>query len=605
MIVRKNLRELLAWITIFIFTIIAASTELLGFFNIINHLTIKLLWLVVILISILIFIRSKKKQRYIFIKKEIKNFQSIFILLIILITFLISLIYPPNTLDAMSYHMTRIMHWIQNGNVDIYPTNDFRELIMGPLPEYVILHFYLLINGDNFSNLVQWYSMLVSCITVSLISKEFGCDSKFQIFSALFCATIPMGIMQSTSTQTDYIATMFLVIMAYTVIKYINTKLVKYIFLFSLSLGLGILTKGTVYIFGFSFCIWLGIHALFKDLKNFKYYLLIPVIVVAINIGQFSRNIIITNNPIGLNNKSNIYTNEIINFKTLTSNLIRNSGLNLALPKQSINLNITKKGIDLLHDKINISSRDTSTTTSGGYYIPFSFYESTAPNTLHFVIFLFIAYLLTFKQKLPQNHKYYFICIIFGYVFFSLIMKWAIQNNRHLLSFFVLCSPIVSYSLFKLKQLKLNKAIIICLMIYSAPYVFFNKSRPLIGELKFNKQSINFSKPFYLKQNREELYYIAHNFFSKKNLYKLHLQTVRKIAKANCDTIAIQNPEYNGMVYPFLALLIKEFESKAKDIKYINLNVTNNSFLKSDNEKKTKKVCAIVEFNNNMNLILL
>ena len=64
MIVRKNLRELLVWITIFIFTIIAASTELLGFFSIINHLTIKLLWLVVILISILIFIRSKKTKIY-------------------------------------------------------------------------------------------------------------------------------------------------------------------------------------------------------------------------------------------------------------------------------------------------------------------------------------------------------------------------------------------------------------------------------------------------------------------------------------------------------------------------------------------------------------
>ena len=128
MIVRKDVRDFIVWLTVYIFTIIAFSSELLSFFNIINHLAIKFLWLLVILISILILIKTKKKQKYILIKKEIKNFESIIILFILLTTFLISLIYPPNTLDAMSYHMSRIMHWIQNKNVDIYPTNDFREL---------------------------------------------------------------------------------------------------------------------------------------------------------------------------------------------------------------------------------------------------------------------------------------------------------------------------------------------------------------------------------------------------------------------------------------------------------------------------------------------
>jgi len=183
-------------------------------------------------------------------------------------------------------------------------------------------------------------------------------------------------------------------------------------------------------------------------------------------------------------------------------------------------------------------------------------------------------------------------------------MKWTIQNNRHLLSFFVLSSPIISYSLFKLKKVKLNKVIIVCLMMYSVPYIFFNKSRPLIGELKFNKDSVNYSKPFYLKQNREELYYIADKFFKNRDLYKLHLQIVEKIVKSKCDKIGIQNSNYNDMVYPFLALLINEFNSKSKNIKYINLNVTNNSLLK-DNKNNTKEICAIVEFDNNMNLILI
>ena len=153
-----------------------------------------------------------------------------------------------------------------------------------------------------------------------------------------------------------------------------------------------------------------------------------------------------TKNPIGLSKENNIYTNKIINLSSLTSNLLRNTGLNLAVPNQQINIKITKKIVDSLHKFTGISSRDPRTTKTGGYYIPFSFYESSAPNTLHFIIII-ISFVFLLRKKKYQKQNFYIFSILLGYILFSLIMIWAIQNNRHLLSLLAISSPIIGRDL--------------------------------------------------------------------------------------------------------------------------------------------------------------
>ena len=278
MIINKEMkicsRELFLWIVLIVGIFITLTTEVLSLFNFLNRLSILICWLILFVFGLVkLHNLSRLNSFNILSKKNISSslifFSFLSLFIILFMTFLTALIYPPNTPDSMSYHMPRVMHWIQNQNVDFYPTSTTRQLYVSPFSEYVILHLQLIVNGDRLANLVQWFSMFGSLIGVSLIARELGGNTKSQIFSTLFCATIPMGILQSTSTQTDYVVSFWIVILVYFLLCYIRLGLPAYIYGFAVVLGLGVLTKQTVYIFALPFCIWLLINVIKKKTLPF------------------------------------------------------------------------------------------------------------------------------------------------------------------------------------------------------------------------------------------------------------------------------------------------------------------------------------------------
>ena len=149
-----TLREKILFYSIFFSVFIILTTELLSFLNSLNRFTITTCWLVFLSFLFFLHNQSVRKNHNLSTKKKFQIY--IFIIFIILIlTFLIAIIYPPTTPDSMSYHMTRVMQWVQNNNIDFFPTSSTRQLIMSPFAEYVILHLYLITNSDILSNLGQ------------------------------------------------------------------------------------------------------------------------------------------------------------------------------------------------------------------------------------------------------------------------------------------------------------------------------------------------------------------------------------------------------------------------------------------------------------------
>lgn len=114
--------------------------------------------------------------------------------------------YPPTTYDAMTYHMSRVAHWMQHQSIAFYPTSIDRQNLMAPGAEYLILLLQLVAGTDYWANGVQWFAWLLAVLAVSDLGRMAGIPRRLCPWLTVFVAGLPMGIMQATSTQTDLVA---------------------------------------------------------------------------------------------------------------------------------------------------------------------------------------------------------------------------------------------------------------------------------------------------------------------------------------------------------------------------------------------------------------
>ena len=199
----------------------------------------------------------------------------------------------------MTYHMSRVMHWLQQGSVDHFPTSNTRQIELNPWAEFAILQFQVLSGGDHLANLVQWLSMAGCIIGVSLIASLFAATARGQLLSGLIAATIPMGILQSSSTQNDLVVSFWLVCFVVFGILSVRERSVAWTALMSLSLGLAVLTKGTAYVFAAPFVFWFFLQDVKRSWRHAAgKYLLLGIIVLFMNLGHYQRNYQLFRNPL-------------------------------------------------------------------------------------------------------------------------------------------------------------------------------------------------------------------------------------------------------------------------------------------------------------------
>ena len=131
-------------------------------------------------------------------------------ILLLPLFFLVTLtafLYVPNTYDSMTYHMARVVHWMQQGSIDYYVTNIRRQNEMGPGAEYLILFFQIISGTDRLANSVQWISFLLLPAGLYYLSRLLKINRYAIPWIILLCMTTPMALLQASSTQNDLVDT--------------------------------------------------------------------------------------------------------------------------------------------------------------------------------------------------------------------------------------------------------------------------------------------------------------------------------------------------------------------------------------------------------------
>ena len=86
--------------------------------------------------------------------------------------------------------------------------------------------------------------------------EQNGPPPEFIAFARLMAATLPIGILESSSTQNDLVAAFFLLSMAERLLAWRESLRTRDAGFFAIAAGLALATKGTAYLIGLPLGLW-------------------------------------------------------------------------------------------------------------------------------------------------------------------------------------------------------------------------------------------------------------------------------------------------------------------------------------------------------------
>ena len=394
----------------------------------------------------------------------------------------VALFAVPITWDSMSYHLARVAHWSQNHTVAFYPTHIVRQLYQPPWAEYAILHLYILAGGDRLANLVQWAAMAVSLVGVSVIARQLGAGPRGQLLSAFVCATIPMGIMQASTTQNDYVAALWLVCLTSALLAIGSHPGHFPVLGAGASLGLALLTKGTANVLALPFVLVLLVVGRDRPLsRRLEQGLVIGLCALALNAPQYIRNFELFGSPLGPGAEGSMrYMNDEFSPSILASNLLRNLALHAGTPWQGAN-GLTERAVEAMHRAIGIALDDPRSTWPYTRFEvrPPAAHEDLAGNGLHLLL-IGAAMVGAWRGRGDRRLRAFAGCLLVAFLLFCLVLRWQPWHSRLHLPLFVLGAPLVGVVFERLRPALLA----IGLLLLAGSSVYFltgNTAHHLVG----------------------------------------------------------------------------------------------------------------------------
>lgn len=487
---------------------LAGLTELLSLLNLLNQTAVSLSWALILAgICVLGLRRGDLRRggvRFLAGLRQLGKTDWLLLLATGILSGLLLVIVlkaPPNNTDSFHYHLSRVMHWIQDGSLRPYATAYLPQLFHPIWAEEAILHLRLLSGGNQLAGLVQWGAMLLCLAAASLASAELGVKRPGQWAAAAFAFSLPMILLQATSTQNDVVTSLWLACTAWLVLRAAARPLdtIESIFL-GLALGLGMLTKGLFYPLVLPLGAWylaalvttwrrqgFGLHISLKVLLRQCGLILLPA--ALLNAGYWIRNLLTFGGPLGPGEWVAALTAGQYSPGAFFASLVRNTAMNFAMPSDSANLAL----VDFLRRLLSgLDPRMADFSLLWGWN-----HEDIAGNPLHvcLVIATLILLVLTHRRTRDRRLWAWLAASAGGYAMLALVVHPDLFGARYQLPVFVLAAPLFGAALEQAlmagrkgdayaaagRGRAFQTFIALALLTASLPWVLFNRTRPLLA----------------------------------------------------------------------------------------------------------------------------
>ncbi len=548
------MRDYLLRVCVLVGATTACLTELLSAFHLLRPVPVAVAWLAVGL-GAAVFWRRHPPPLHKFAVRPVEACIAAGILWIFGLAAVAAWFSPPNSHDVLAYHLPRIVYWMQARSVGIFPTPYLNQIDFPPLAEYFMLHSYLLSGGDHFVNLVSWAAFCAAILGVSAIASAMGADSRCQAFAALFCATLPSGILQASSAKNECLAAFWLVTIVYFALR-------RDALFLALSVGLAVFAQGDALslapplVAGMFLCD----RGLVGWRERWLWWRRIPLWAAAgvllISGPLYLRNFEVSGSPLGFDspfgNGLYKFRNEPLGWKPAVSNLLLNLSDQLGSSNERWNQGVYNAVMDL-HRGLGIAPADR-------YAPPVNTRHEANANNRWQLLLLAAAFLYAVWLALRRGDPRWLIyaaSILCGFALFCFYVRWYPWDARYLLGPLVVGAPLAGVFLGGLRPRVV--AIVIGLLLLSLARLPATQNwlRPLKGP----------DNVFAVSRDAQYFADIAdmHNQDS-------YWRVVDLTARSGCRIVGIDS-SINQLEYPFQVLL----RERVVDVRFVHTGVENPS----------------------------